>query len=161
MSKREALFQRKRRAMQLMDTGASWQEANEESGLHYTKTGIQRLYHEWQQRGDEALIDHRHGHPYKATAEVRDWMVERGTENSGVRASQLTVEIEAQFGVELHHDYVGLLRRQLGLPVPRPGRPSKRQEAEPALRQAQDTAPATEAGQDFSPSGERGRGSAV
>ncbi|MBE9509048.1 MAG: hypothetical protein IMY86_13500 [Chloroflexi bacterium] len=143
MSKRDELFQCKRHAMELMDAGASWQEANERAGLNYSKRGIQHLYHEWRQRGDEALIDHRHGHPYKATAEVRDWMVERGTENSEVRASQLTVEIEAQFGVELHHDYVGLLRRQLGLPVPKPGRPSKQQEAE--------AAPATEPGQDFSP----------
>jgi len=143
MSKRGELFQCKRRAMQLMDAGASWQEANEQSGLNYSKSGIQRLYREWSERGDEALVDHRHGHLYKATANVRDWMVERCTENPEVRASQLTVEIEAQFGVQLHHDYVGLLRRQLGLPVPRPGRPSKKQEVEPALGAA--------AEQDFSP----------
>ncbi|MFQ5814377.1 MAG: hypothetical protein ACE5I2_14465 [Anaerolineae bacterium] len=143
MSKRDELFQCKRYAMQLMDAGASWQEANEQSGLNYSKSGIQRLHCEWRERGDEVLVDHRHGHPYKATAEVRDWMGERCTEDSEVRASQLTVEIEARFGVELHHDYVGLLRRQLGLPVPRPGRPSKKQEAEPA--------PETESGRDFPP----------
>ena len=145
MSKRDELFQRKRRAMQLMDAGASWQEANEQSGLNYSKSGIQRLYREWRKRGEEALVDHRHGHPYKATTEVRDWIGERCDENPEVRASRLTVEIEAQFGVELHHDYVGLLRRQLGLPVPRPGRPSEKQEAEPA--------PETEPERDFPPSG--------
>ena len=145
MSKRDELFQRKRQAMQLMDAGASWQEANEQSGLNYSKSGIQRLYREWRERGDEALVDHRHGWPYKATVEVRDWMDERCTEDSEMRASRLTVEIEAQFGVKLHHDYVGLLRRQLGLPVPRPGRPSKKQEAEPA--------PETEPERDFSPYG--------
>lgn len=159
MSKRDELFQRKCRAMELMDAGASWQEANERSGLNYSKSGIRHLYREWRRRGDEVLVDHRHGHPYKAIAEVRNWMVERCTEDSEVRASQLTVEIEAQFGVELHHDYVGLLRRQLGLPVPRPGRPDKKQAPEPALRpldklgtaRAQNTAPETESERDFSP----------
>jgi transposase len=146
MSKRGELFQRKRRAMELMDAGASWQEANDQSGLNYSKSGIQRLYREWRQRGDEALIDHRGGRSaYKATSEVREWMVERCTAAPEVRARQLTVEMEAEFGVALHHDYVGLLRRQLGLPVPRPGRPNKRQAGEPA--------PATAAEEDFSPWG--------
>jgi transposase len=152
MSEREERFQRKRRAMELMDAGVSWQEANEQSGLNYSKSGIQRLYQEWDERGEEALVDQRGGREaYKATPEVREWMVERCRGEPEVRASKLRVEIEAKFGVELHPDYVGLLRRQLGLPVPQPGRPRKRQEVEPAPRQAQDTAPATEAEEDFSP----------
>jgi len=132
MSQREELFEHKRQAMQLMDAGVSWQEANEQSGLNYSRTGIQRLYREWCQHGDAALIDNRHGHSYKATAEVREWMEERCTKDSEIHASQLTVEMEARFGVELTPQYVTVLRRQLGLPVPRPGRPSKQQEAEPA-----------------------------
>jgi len=144
MSKRGELFHRKRRAMELIEAGASWQEANEQSGLSYSQSGIQHLYRGWRKRGDEALVDHRGGRqPYKATQGVREWMVERCTEDTEVRASQLTVEIEAEFRVELHHDYVGLLRRQLGLPAPRPGRPGERQEVEPA--------PVTEAEEDFSP----------
>lgn len=143
MSQREELFKRKRRAMELMDGGMSWQEANEQSGLNYSKSGIQRLYREWREHGDEVLVDHRHGHPYKATSEVRDWMGERCAEDSEVRASRLVAEIVAQFGVELELHYVTVLRRQLGLPVPRPGRPSQQQEARPA--------PATETEGDFPP----------
>ena len=143
MNQREELFGRKHRARQLMDAGLSWQEANEQSGLNYSKSGIQRLYRQWRQRGDEALIDHRHGHPYKATSEVREWMGERCTEDPEVRASQLTVELEAQFGVELDPHYATVLRHQLGLPVPRPGRPGKKQEAESVQE--------TEPEEDFSP----------
>ena len=132
MSQREELFERKRRAMQLMDAGLSWLEANEQSGLIYSRTGIQGLYREWCKHGDEAFIDHRHGHPYKVTPEVRAWMSERCTQDPEVRASQLTVEIEARFGVALEPHYVTVLRRQLGLPVPRPGRPVKQQEAQAA-----------------------------
>ena len=143
MNRREELYERKRRAMELMDSGASWQEANEQSGLNYSRRGIQHLYQRWHEHGDEALIDNRHGHPHKATAEVQDWLSERCTEDTEVRSSELVGVIEAQFGVELHPGYVTLLRHQLGLPVPRPGRRRIRPAATPALE--------SEPEQDFSP----------
>jgi transposase len=144
MSKRGELFERKRRAMELMDAGMAWREANEQSELNYSKSGIQQLYRQWQEGGEKALVDHRGGsQAKKATSEVREWLVKRCEEDEEVRASQLTTELKAEFEVELHPDYVGLLRRQLGLAVPRPGRPSKKQEIEPA--------PVTETEQDFSP----------
>jgi transposase len=144
MSKREELFERKRRAMELMDTGVQWQEANERSGLNYCRRGIQQLYQKWCEHGDEALIDNRHGHPYKATKEVQEWMGERCGENSEARSSQLTSEIRVRFGVELHPGYVTALRHQLGLPVPKPGRPGMKGKAAPASE--------TEPGKDFPPS---------
>jgi transposase len=143
MNRREELYERKRRAMELMDSGVSWQEANEQSGLNYSRRGIQHLYQRWHEHGDEALIDNRHGHPYKATAEVQDWLSERCTEDSEVRSSELVSMVEVQFGVELHPGYVTLLRHQLGLPVPRPGRRRIGQTATPALE--------SEPEQDFSP----------
>lgn len=125
MSQREELYERKRCAMELMDAGLPWQEANEQSGLNYSRRGIQQLYQKWCDHGDEALIDHRHGHPYKATTEVRDWLGERCDEDSEVRAPQLAAELKAQFEVELDPNYVTVLRHQLGLPVPRPGHPGQ------------------------------------
>jgi transposase len=141
MSRQEELRERKRRAVELMDSGVSWQEANERSGLNYSRRGIQQLYQRWQKHGDEALIDNRHGHSYKATAEVQDWLGEQCRENSEVRSSQLVSEIEARFGVELHPNYVTLLRHQLNLPVPRPGRRRIREEETPALESEQDFSP--------------------
>lgn len=143
MNRREEVLERKRRAMELMNTGVSWQEANERSGLNYSRRGIQQLYWRWREHGDEALSDDRHGHPYKATIEVQDWLGERCAGYSEVRSPQLASELEAQFGVELHPAYITLLRHQLGLPVPKPGRPSISQEATPALE--------SESEQDFSP----------
>jgi transposase len=143
MNRREELYERKRRAMELMVSGVSWQEANERSGLNYSRRGIQQLYQRWSEQGDEALIDNRHGHPHKATAEVQDWLSERCTEDTEARSSELVSVIEAQFGVELHPGYVTFLRHQLGLPVPRPGRQCTRQATTPALE--------SEPEQDFSP----------
>jgi transposase len=160
MSWREELLERKRQAMKLMDADMHWREANEQSGLNYSKSGIQHLYREWRERGDEALIDQRHGHAYKATAEVREMLNERCEEDPDVRASQVVNEIEAEFGVKLNPNYVTMLRHQLGLPVPGPGNPAQRglfqseREAEEAPQHSfapQAPAPEKEPEQDFSP----------
>lgn len=132
MSQRDELFERKRRAMELMDAGLPWQDANAQSGLNYSRRGIQQLYQQWRQDGDAALIDHRHGHAYKATPEVRDWLGERCEAEPDVRASELTTDLEVQFGVELDPKYITQLRHELGVPVPPPGRPSQQPEAAPA-----------------------------
>ena len=149
MSKRDELYASKRQAMKLMDAGYSWQEANQESGLNYCQSGVHRLYREWKKRGDEALEDKRQGgQPYKVTSEVREWLVERCQEDGKVHSPQLVAEIEAEFEVELHHDYVNLLRNQLGLPAPKPGRPRQKESKQPAGEQT--------AQEDFSPCTSRG-----
>ena len=89
MSKREELYARKKQAMELMKAGHSWQEANEQAGLNYSRQGIQRLYREWQERGDEALEDKREGgQSYKVTDEVQEWLIERCQKEPGAYAPQ-------------------------------------------------------------------------
>jgi len=135
MSKRDELYNRKQQAMKLMDMGYSRQEANEQSGLNYSKSGILHLYREWKKRGAEALEDKRQGHPYKVTNDVQEWLVGRCQNDPEAYAPQLVAEIEAEFEVELHHDYVNLLRNQLGLPAPKPGRPRQKESKQPAGEQ--------------------------
>ena len=136
MSKRDELYSRKQQAMNLLEMGYSRQEANEQSGLNYSKAGILHLYREWKKGGDEALEDKRQGgQPYKVTKEVREWLVERCQEAGEVHSPQLVAEIEAEFEVELHHDYVNLLRNQLGLPAPKVGRPKQKESQQPAGEQ--------------------------
>jgi len=143
MDQQEERLERKRRAMTLMDSGASWQEANAQSGLNYSRRGIQQLFQRWRQQGDDALQDNRHGHVYKATSEVQAWLSERCNDDAEVRSSQVSSELEAQFGVELHPGYITLLRHQLGLPVPKPGHPPAGQVTAPPQE--------SEPGQAFSP----------
>jgi transposase len=133
MNRQEELRERKRRAMALMDSGTSWQEANALSELNYSRRGIQQLYQRWREQGDEALIDNRHGHTYKATSEVQAWLSKRCSDDAEVRSSRLTSELETQFGVVLHPGYITLLRHQLGLPVPKPGHPCAGQDTPPSL----------------------------
>lgn len=143
MDRQEELVERKRRAMTLMDRGVSWQEANTQSGLNYSRRGIQQLYQRWRKQGDDALLDNRHGHAYKATGEVQAWLSERCNDDAEVRSSRLASELEAQFGVVLHPAYITLLRHQLGLPVPKPGHPYAEQGTPPPLD--------SESGQAFPP----------
>ena len=133
MDRQEELLERKGRAMTLMDGGTSWQEANAQSGLHYSRRGVQQLFKRWRQQGDDALIDNRHGHSYKATSEVQAWLSERCNDDAEVRSSRLASELEAQFEVELHPRYITLLRHRLGLPVPKPGHPPAGQDTAPPL----------------------------
>ncbi len=145
MSKREELYQQKYCAMELMDKGKSWREANTESKLGYSRTGIQRLHREWCKRREAALIDNRGGSRYrKATAEVQEKIIECCQENEEIRSPQLRTEIKAEFGVELHSNYVNILRRQLGLPTPGRGRPK---------RETTKATPMAETEEDFSPRG--------
>jgi transposase len=148
MSKRDELYARKQQAMELMNAGHSWQEANEQSGLNYSRQGVQRLYREWQDRGDEALEDNRHGHPYKVTDKVKEWLVDQCQNEPEAYAPQLVAKIEAEFEVELHHDYVNLLRNQLGLPAPKVGRPRQKESKQPSGEQRPQG--------DFSPGDKRG-----
>ena len=100
MSQKEEQLERKRRAMELMAAGVSWKEANEQCDLTYTRRGIQKLYQRWLKGGDEALIDHRHGHPYKATEKVREWMKESCPEDPDVHSVQVASDIEAMVSAE-------------------------------------------------------------
>ena len=146
MSQREKLLNRKRRAMELMNDGVAWEAANKRARLEYSRRGIQQLYQRWEADGEAALEDNRHGHASKATQAVRTWLKARCAEVPEVRASQLVNEIKAEFEVELNPNYVTYLRQQLGLPVPRSGRPERAAPTEPTAEM--------EAQADFSPSGQ-------
>ncbi|MCP4603010.1 MAG: hypothetical protein GY847_21255 [Proteobacteria bacterium] len=127
----------------MMDEGKSWQEANAQSELGYSRTGIQRLHREWCKRGEAALIDHRGGSRYrKATEQVQEKIIECCEENEEIRSPQLATEIKVEFGVELNPNYVSILRRQLGLQVPVRGRPK---------RETTIVTPQAETGEGFSP----------
>ncbi len=66
-------------------------------------------------RGEEGLTDGRHGHPYKLTTPVREWLVEycRGAPDSPSRVVQ--AEIGEKFGVAVSISQINRTRRALGI----------------------------------------------
>ncbi len=72
-------------------------------------------------KGEEGLGDGRHGHPYKLTAPVREWLVEycRGAPGSPSRVVQ--AEIEERFGVAVSISQINRTRKALGISSRGPG----------------------------------------
>ncbi len=66
-------------------------------------------------RGEEGLADGRHGHPYKLTATIREWLVEycRGTPGTPSRLVQ--AEIKERFQVAVSISQINRTRRALGI----------------------------------------------
>ncbi len=72
-------------------------------------------------RGEDGLGGGRHGHPYKLTAPVREWLVEycRGAPGSPSRVVQ--AEIEERFGVAVSISQINRTRKALGISSRGPG----------------------------------------
>ncbi len=72
-------------------------------------------------RGEEGLTDGRHGHPYKLTAPIREWLVEycRGAPGTPSRVVQL--EINRRFCITASISQINRTRRALGISSRGPG----------------------------------------
>jgi hypothetical protein len=126
-----AVLEKAKRLEQLLHqvaAGEPLDRVNEALGFYLDQeqlAGAEAKYeaggHRW-----EALIDGRYGHAQKAHSALREWLYARKEEDEEVRASQLAVEIQEQFGVELSPGHINYLLRKRGLSAP-PGRPYKRE----------------------------------
>ncbi len=65
--------------------------------------------------GEEGLTDGRHGHPYKLTTPVREWLVEycRGAPGNPSRVIQ--AEIGEKFGIAVSISQINRTRKALGI----------------------------------------------
>jgi transposase len=151
--------QRLEQLLQRVATGEPLDEANEALGFSLDQRQLVR----WQAKYDagerrwEALIDGRYGHPRTANSAVLEWLYARKKDDEELRAPQLALEIQEQFGVELSAGHINYLLRKRGLTAP-PGRPYKKQ---PPGEEAPATVPTPGESVDhagiFFPRGRKGR----
>lgn len=80
----------------------------------------------------EALTDGRYGHPIKAHSALKEWLYTRKRQDKDLTASELVVEVQSQFGVELSAGHINYLLRKVELTRP-PGRRSSQSTAEEEL----------------------------
>ena len=66
-------------------------------------------------RGEEGLTDGRHGHPYKLTTRVREWLVEFCRGAPGTSSGVVQAEIGERFGVAVSISQINRTRRGLGI----------------------------------------------
>jgi transposase len=72
----------------------------------------------------EALIDGRHGHEQKVTADMKEWLYERKRQDKTLTGPELVKAIKDKFGVELSVGHINHLLRQVELSR-QTGRPPK------------------------------------
>ncbi len=65
--------------------------------------------------GEEGLADGRHGHPYKLTGQVREWLVEYCRGAPGTSSWVVQAEIEERFRVAVSISQINRVRRSLGM----------------------------------------------
>ncbi len=66
-------------------------------------------------RGEEGLADGRHGHPYKLTGPIREWLVEYCRGAPGSPSQVVQAEIEERFGITVSISHINRARRALGI----------------------------------------------
>ncbi len=95
--------------------GKRWDEAADAAGLKTSQTAAYRLLRLVRTEGAAPLEERRHGHPYKLTGTVREWLVGRCRGTPGVPARVLRTEISDRFGVTMSVTHINRVRAELGV----------------------------------------------
>jgi transposase len=106
--------------LQRLDQGEDFEALCQELGLSLSRRSLPYLRHRYRQGGSswEALIDHRHGHSYKATPERRAWLREQKRENSALTQQELAALFEDEFQESISQSRVSDILRKEGVAIP-------------------------------------------
>jgi len=86
-----------------MQAGHSWQTVVTQSQLTILRSTACRLVQlaRDEDKAELALLDRCHGHSYKLTKPVRDWLLDFCSANPQVPSSRVRTELKTIFGVEV------------------------------------------------------------
>ncbi len=107
--------ERKARLVAGMLEGCKWHEAADSADICTSRTAAYRLLRLVKEEGDAALEDRRHGHPYKVTPSVREWLIERCRGTPDLSGRVLGAEIEERFGIHVSITHINRVRAELGV----------------------------------------------
>lgn len=114
MNREEQLYG-KQRLVAAMQEGQRWHDAVILAGLPLHRSAAYHLVKRVCSEGEEAYIDHRHGHPSKMRAPLRDWLVAycRQYPDHSARLIQAALQSECDMTISIGH--INSLRRQLSI----------------------------------------------
>lgn len=106
--------------LQRLDRGEDFETLCRELGLSLSRDYLPQLRRRYRQASSswKALIDHRHGHPYKATPERRAWLRQQKRENSALTQEELADLFEIEFQVSISQSRVSDVLREEGVAIP-------------------------------------------
>ncbi len=118
--------QRLGQLLQQVEQGEALAEVCAEIGVEVTPEGLVALQMKYEAGGRswEALIDGRHGHEQKVTADMKEWLYERKRQDKTLTGPELVKAIRDKFEVELSLGHINYLLRQVELSR-QTGRPPK------------------------------------
>jgi len=103
-----------------LDAGEDFEELCRELGLSHSRDYLPELRRRYRQGSStwEALVDHRHGHSYKATPERRAWLRKQKQENPALTQKDLGQRFEEEFQVAISQSHVSNILRAEGVAIP-------------------------------------------
>lgn len=119
------------RLLQRLDQGEPFDGLCQELGLSLSRRYLPELRHRYRQGGCSwmALIDHRHGHASKVTAERRVWLCQQKRQTPALTQEELARRFQAHFQVALSQSQVSNILRAEGIALPGGQRYRSEQEA--------------------------------
>src|SRR5438105_8980981 len=100
-----------------MFAGHSWQTAAAQSQLKISRSTAYRLVQlaRDEERAGLAFLDDRHGHPYKLTEPVQEWLVDVCSKDPQMPSSRIQAELKTGFGIEVSVGHINHVRAQYGV----------------------------------------------
>jgi transposase len=133
----QAVIKKAQRLAQLLrrvEQGERLAEVCTEIGIEITPDRLVALQRKYETGGRrwEGLIDGRHGHVQKVTADMKEWLYERKRQDKTLTGPELVKAIRDKFGVELSLGHINYLLRQVELSrqTGRPPKPEAEKETE-------------------------------
>lgn len=112
----------KRQIIELVERGASVQQARNQSEVPMHRATVYRLLKRVQTQGEAGYSDGRHGHPIKLRGEVRTFLIESCQATPSLSSPMLQRLIQERFDMRLSVSQLNRVRASLGLtyqPLPR------------------------------------------
>jgi transposase len=111
--------EQKQQVVERMQAGQAWSEAIEQVGVKVCQSTAYRWGRCWRDQGEAGLSDERHGHMYKMTPEIQEWLKASCGQAPQVASSQVKKLIEEKFKVEISRGHLNRVRAELGVSRPK------------------------------------------
>lgn len=98
----------------LMQTGCSWKEAARQAGVQTSRSAAYRLLQKVRTQGEAGLQDGRHGHPYKVSPPVRQWLEDTSQVDVQTPSHAVQQILVERFGIHVSVSHLNAVRAALG-----------------------------------------------
>lgn len=105
----------KRQMMELIERGASVQQARSQGAIPMHRATVYRLLQRVRVQGEAAFTDRRRGHPIKLRGEVRTVLIEMCQATPSVSSPVVQHALQERFGLSISVSQLNRVRASLGL----------------------------------------------